>query len=437
MLSITKNRTTMSASLLVIAMVGACSQPDETPSESEQASAPIEETLTATPQEADSPAPVFAGEGTRPGESTSGMAMQEARASLMSERAKRIAYTKEFDLSGLPNYAPTKPLSGTLRVWGSNYITDGQIGTYWAEEFQKYHPDVTFEWNMKTTSAAVPSFVFGVSDLGIGRKVSFRELQMFQRYKDRDPLEVEIATGSYDVPGWQPGFGVVIHQDNPLDQVTMQQLDGIFGSERTGGWEGTDWHPERARGPEDNIRTWGELGLTGEWADKTINVYGLNQRYNQTVELSNKIIGGSDKWNERLRIYANYVTADGKLARSMNDDLAKDKYGIGIVAAPTTKLGGADAGASQKILKVAYTEDGPYVPYTLDTLQDRTYPLYEEIYAYADPQDEEGAGEIALEFLRFVLSKEGQQLVMKDAKYLPLNAEVANEQMMKVNHADQ
>lgn len=434
----TKNKLrTMSASFLVLAILSACNQSAEAPDEIESGDASVEATLDVPSQEEGPAAPEYTAEGTRPGESTSGMAMQEARASLMSERAKRVAYTKAFDLSGLPEYTPGEPLSGTLRIWGSNYITDGQIGSYWEEAFQKYHPDVAFEWNMKTTSAAVPSFVFGVSDLGIGRKVSFRELQMFQRYKDRDPLEIEIATGSYDVPGWQPGFGVVVHADNPLDQVTMKQLDGVFGAERTGGWEGTDWHPERARGPEDNIRTWGELGLTGEWADKPINVYGLNQRYNQSVELSNKLIGGSDKWNEKLRIYANYVTADGKLARSMNDDLAKDKFGIGIVAAPTTKLGGADAGASQKILKVAYTDGGPYIPYTLETLQDRTYPLYEEIYAYADPQDADGAGEIALEFLRFVVSKEGQQLVMQDAKYLPLNAKVAQEQLNQVNAADQ
>lgn len=428
-----KHRVTLSASLLVLAMLGACGQSG--PAESDAARASGITMAAGEEQQIGQSQTEYTGEGTRPGESTTGMAMQEARARLMSDRAKRIAYTQEFDLSGLPQYTPAEQLSGTLRVWGSNYITDGPLGGYWEDAFRKYHPDISFEWNMKTTSAAGPSFVFGVSDLGIGRKVAFRELQMFQRYKDRDPLEIEILTGSYDVPGWQPAFGVVVHKDNPLDRITMEQLDGIFGSERTGGWEGTDWHPERARGPEKNIRTWGQLGLSGEWADKRIHVYGLNMRYNQTSELSDKILGGSDKWNEELRMYANYVTADGRLARSMNQDLAADKYGIGILAAPTTQLGGADAESGQKILEVAETSGGPFVPYTIETIQDRSYPLYEEVYAYLDPEDDGGAGDIALEFIRFVISEEGQRLVMKDAKYLPLTATVAHEQLEKINQA--
>lgn len=369
-------------------------------------------------------APALRGEGTRPGESTDGMAMQEARAKMMNTRGARVAYTKKFDLSGLPEYRPQGQLKGKLRFWGSNYITDGKIGGYWEQAFKAFHPEVEFEWNMKTTKAAVPSLVFGVSDIGIGRKVTFDELLTFQRYTDRDPLEIDLATGSYDVPGWQPGFGVVVHKDNPLAKISMEQLDGIFGAERAGGWEGTSWRPERARGPEKNIRTWGQLGLTGEWADKEIHVYGLNQRYHQAVELSDWLIGGSDKWNEKLRIYANYVTADGKLARGMNEDLAADKYGIGILAAPTTNLGG-EAQTAQKLLPLARTNAGPYVAYTLETLQDRSYPMFDQIYAYADLDPAKPLDTKVIEFLRFVVSRQGQELVMKDGKYLPLNAPAA------------
>jgi len=97
-----------------------------------------------------------------------------------------------------------------------------------------------------------------------------------------------VATGSYDVPGGTP-VRVVVHRDNPLAQLTMKQLDGIFGSERAGGWEGTSWRPGRARGPEQNIRTWGQLGLTGDWKDKPIHVYGLTLRYHQATEISDMV----------------------------------------------------------------------------------------------------------------------------------------------------
>jgi phosphate transport system substrate-binding protein len=368
-------------------------------------------------------------------ESTEGLDMQAARAKMMSVRGKKIAYTRSWDLSGLPKYQPKQKISGTIRMWGSNYITDGFLGGYWEAAFTKYHPDVRFDFRMKTTLAAVPSLIFGVSDIGVGRKITFSEQELFERYTDRPPIEIEVATGSYDVPGWNPGYGVVVHKDNPLAQLTVKQLDGIFGSERAGGWEGTSWRPNRARGPDENIRTWGQLGLSGEWKDKPIHVYGLTLRYHQATEISDMVLAGSDKWNEHLKIYANYVSSAGKLERGMNADLAGDRYGIGIIAAPTSNLSGGASEPALKVLPVATTAAGPYVPYTLETVHDRSYPLYDRIYAYADRASGQPMDPKVLEFLRFVLSQEGQAAVMRDGKYLPLTAEVANAQLKRLDEA--
>jgi phosphate transport system substrate-binding protein len=368
-------------------------------------------------------------------QSTEGLDMQAARAKMMTVRGRKVAYTKKFDLSGLPHYQPKQKVSGTIRLWGSNYVTDGFLGGYWEAAFRKYQPDAKFDFHMQTTLAAVPSLVFGVSDLGVGRKITFAEQEMFERYKDHSPVEIEVATGSYDVPGWNPGFGIVVHKDNPLAQLTMKQLDGIFGAERAGGWEGTSWRPQWARGPEENIRTWGQLGLTGEWADRPIHVYGLNLRYHQATEISDMILKGSDKWNERLRVYANYVSAAGKLERGLNEDLAKDRYGIAYIAAPTVNLGGQGAQPELKVLKVAANEGAPFVPYTLETIQNRTYPLYDRIYAYVDRAPGKPIDPKVLEFLRFVLSQEGQAEIMRDGKYLPLTAEVAGAQLKKLEAA--
>jgi phosphate transport system substrate-binding protein len=381
---------------------------------------------------ADAPKQKTTTQGGEAGESTEGLDMQSARAKMMGARGERVAYTKRFDLSGLPAYKPTHKVSGTLRVWGSNYIVDGKLGAYWEEAFRKYHPEAKFDWQMKTTSAAVPSLVFGVSDLGIGRKVTFQEQQLFERYKDRTQLEIDIATGSYDVPGWQPAFGVVVHADNPLTGISMEQLDGIFGAERDGGWEGTSWRPQYARGPEKNLRTWGQLGLGGEWKDKPINVYGLTLRYHQATEISDRVLKASDKWNEKLHIYANFVSTKGKLERGMNDDLNADKFGIGIVAAPTTNLMGTAAKPTQKVLPLSWKDGGPYVPYTLETLQDRSYPLFDHIFAYFDREPGKPMNPAIYEFVKFIVSREGQELVMKDGKYLPLTAQVAVEQTTKL-----
>jgi phosphate transport system substrate-binding protein len=364
------------------------------------------------------------------------MDMQAARATMMTARGRTVAYTRKWDISGIPHYTPKTHVTGTLRIWGSNYITDGMLGGFWETAFKKYHPGVTFQYRMKTTLAAVPSLVFGVSDLGIGRKITFSELEMFQRYTNRSPIEITMATGSYDVPGWNPGYGIVVHSGNPLDKVTMAQLDGIFGAERSGGWDGTSWRPQYARGPEANIRTWGQLGLTGEWADKPIHVYGLNLRYHQAIEMSDKLLDSSDKWNEHLKIYANYVSDKGKLERGLNEDLAQDPYGIAYIAAPTTGLGRDTPRANLKILKVAAKAGGPYIPYTIESVQNRTYPLIDEVYLYADHLNDGHVDPKVLEFMRFVVSQEGQAEVMRDGKYLPLTAEAARAQLAKIDALD-
>ena len=368
----------------------------------------------------------FAQEGK---ESTEGMAMQAARAKMMTKRGATVAYTRKFDLSGLPPYEPRRKVSGTIRAWGSNYITDGMIGGYWEDAFRKYHPDVKFDWRMKTTLAAVPSLIFGVSDVGIGRKITFSEQELFERYTDRSPIEIELATGSFDVPGWQPGYGVVVHKDNPLTKITMEQLDGIFGSERAGGWEGTSWRPNWARGPEKNIRTWGQLGLTGEWADKPINVYGLNLRYNNCDMFEHVVFHGGDKWNERLHEYANYVKPDGSLAiaaAELMKDLGNDRYGIGW-------SGIQNVTPQTKALDIAAQPGGPYVKLTIDNVQNRTYPLAFEMFFYVNRKPGTPLDPKVKEFLRYVLSREGQEAVQRDGKYLPLTPAVVREQLQKLN----
>jgi phosphate transport system substrate-binding protein len=369
---------------------------------------------------------------------STGLAMQEARAEGLKVKGKKSYYpANQWDLSDLPAYTPKEKIAGTIRLWGSNYIVDGNVGEYWEAAFRKFHPDVKFEYNMLTTRAAVPSLVFGVADLGMGRKITTEELQLYQRYKNHDPLEITIATGSYNVTGWQPAFGIVVSKDNPLTKISMDQLDGIFGAERLGGWIGTDWHPEFARGPENNIRTWGQLGLTGEWADKPITPYGLNQRYHQAVEVSDAILQGSDKWNERLRIYANFVAPAGegkssmgfgRLQRGLNDDLVKDRYGIAYIAAPV----GKNLPPELKVLELGKTSAGPFYAYTMENLRSRKYPFYDEIYAYADGQDAKSLDPKVREYLRFIVSREGQEAVMRDGKYLPLTAEVSREQLKKL-----
>lgn len=356
-----------------------------------------------------------------------GLALQAARAKFVVVKAKKVFYTRRWDLSGLPVYRPQQQVSGTIRMWGSNYIEDSNLGKYWEEGFRKYQPGAHIAFHMKTATAAVPALVFGVADIGVGRKITFAEQLLYERYENRDPLIISAATGSYDVTGWQPGYGIVVSKDNPLTCLSMQQLDGIFGAQRTGGWEGTSWHPEWARGPQENIRTWGQLGLAGAWAVQSINPYGLNLRYHQATEMSDDILKGSDKWNDRLRIYANYVAKNGALGRGLKADLAKDRFGIAWIAAPTYRLP-----PQLKVLAISDRTGGQCIPYTLETIHDRAYPLFSQIYMFANRDGEGSVTPLVREFLRYVVSRQGQEAVERDGKYLPLTAGVARQQVRKI-----
>jgi len=366
--------------------------------------------------------------------------LSKARAVGTKTRAQKKYYTKVFDLSGLPEYKPEQQVSGTIRQWGNNYIKDSPLVEVWEAGFRKFHPDVKFEDNLSSSAVAFPGLIAGVADLApMGRQALWDELKGLEREGAEggaegssaiDVVEIVMATGSFDVRGWTFALGVFVNKDNPISQLTLEQLDGIFGAERDGGWDGLDWRTELARGPEKNIRTWGQLGLAGEWADKPIHVYGYNFKYHFTDEIDKKVLKGSGKWNERLRMYSNVAgqKKDGSLTGAgelMMNDLSKDKYGIAYTGIPFIT-------PRTKSVALAAKAGGPYVELTLDNVQARRFPLTRDVYYYLKREKGKPIDAKAKEFLRYVLSREGQDAVQRDGKYLPLTAEAAAEQLRKL-----
>src|SRR5215469_1823541 len=201
--------------------------------------------------------------------------VQKARNQHVHSRGKKAFYSRNFDLSDLPSYKPAQKINSTIRIWGLNYLGDANLADYWTAGFHKFQPDAKIEWHLPVAMASTSALVTGVADIGANRGLTFTEILQFERVFNYSPLELDMVTGSYDVPGWANAMGIFVNKANPISHLTMEQLDGIFGAARSGGWVGTSWNPQFARGPEENIRTWGQLGLTGEWADKPIHVYGL------------------------------------------------------------------------------------------------------------------------------------------------------------------
>jgi phosphate transport system substrate-binding protein len=357
------------------------------------------------------------------------MAAQAERAGVILDRGAQPHYTKKFDLSDLPHYVPGRQLSGWIRLHGSNYLVDGKLGEYWQHGFAKYQPKLRISFYLPTAASAFAALYYNQADLVMGHRPSFYDLLAYQRIMGFNPVEVTAVTGSYDVPGWENSTVILVNKDNPLKGITMEQLDGVFGAARDGGWSGTNFRPDWARGPEKNIRTWGQLGLTGEWADKPINVYGFNLRYNTATDFADKVLMASDKWNENIHAYAHIVQPDGKRyiqADQITDALARDKYGIAF-----NRYRGERPGIRR--LDVAAREGGPFMAHTLETVQNRSYPLYQEAYFYTSVKPGTKMDPNVKEFLRYVLSQEGQAEVMRDGKYLPLTAAVVREQLAKLD----
>jgi phosphate transport system substrate-binding protein len=354
---------------------------------------------------------------------------QADRAGVIYKRGKSAHYPPKFDLSELPHYVPDKQLTGWIRLHGNNYLSDGNLGEYWQKGFEKFQPGLRISYYVPTSAAAFAALYYQQADLVMGHRPGFYDLLAYERIMNFDPTEITAITGSYDVGGWENSITILVNENNPIKGISLEQLDGIFGAAREGGWSGTNWRTDWARGPEGNIRTWGQLGATGDWADKPINVYGFSLRYNTATDFSDRILKGSDKWNENIHAYGNILNPDGTRtveADQITTALANDPYGIAY---------NRFRGERPKIrrLPVSAATGGPLVAHTLENVQNRSYPLFNEGYFYTSVKPGTKMDPRVKEFLRYVLSQEGQAEVMRDGKYLPLTAGVVRQQLKKLD----
>ncbi len=318
------------------------------------------------------------------------------------------------DMNSLPRYRSKETLSGTMRIWGDDRMET--LMSYWQEGFRKFHPDVRFETKLMGTGTGMAGLYTGVADLALmGRDTTSSEIMAFEwvfRYK---PLGIGVATGSLDVPGKTFAVAVFVHKDNPLSKLTLTQMDAIFGS-------------EHLRGPR-NIRTWGELGLTGDWKDKPIHPYGYDVETGTGRFFRQAVFRGSDKWNCDVKEFVDAKRSDGALVDAggrILEALAQDRYGIAY-----SNLGFTNR--QVKPIAVASADGGPFYEATIDNLIQRKYPLTRAASIYVNRAQGKKLDPKVQEFLRYILSEEGQQEVVREGDFLPLTEEVVREQLRKMD----
>ena len=322
------------------------------------------------------------------------------------------------DLAELPQYKPEATVSGTIRLWGHGspkHDFVGKLVRAWEEGFARYQPDVKFEYQMYGTASSIGALYTGAGDIAIrGEEIHPFEVAAFERELGYAPFGIEIATGSLDVRNMDFAFVVFVHKDNPLSRLTLTQLDAILGY-------------EHRRGPS-NIRTWGQLGLNGDWTQAPINVYTWRIDDDFSSFLEEAVLSGSHKWNCSLREFAHIVRPDGSIydsGQQILDALATDRFGIGI-----SNL--RYANPSVKPLALASQDGGPYYQATQQTLIEQTYPLTRIIPAFINRVPGGPVDPKVKEFLRYILSREGQQAIVRDGGYLPLSAQAVREQLKKL-----
>ncbi len=296
--------------------------------------------------------------------------------------------------SDLAEYQPVSGVSGNLKSIGSD--TMNNLMTLWAEGFYKFYPNVKIEVEGKGSGTAPPALVAGTAHFGpMSRPMKDSEFDAFEKKYGYKPTVLRTA---FD------GIAVYVHKDNPIRSLTLQQVDAIFSKTRRGGFK-------------KDIRTWGDLGLTGEWADKPISIYGRNSASGTYGFFKEVALFKGDYKDEVKEQPGSSAVVQG---------VASDKYAIGY------------SGVGYK------TADVRFVPLSPKDGEDSFEPVAEAIYAgdypisrflliYVNKKPGEKLDPLRGEFARYMFSREGQEGVVKDG-YIPLPASIANEELRKLGY---
>jgi len=334
-------------------------------------------------------------------------------------RAAEPAVAPELQfVEALPLYAPSAKVFGTIRLWGHGspkHDFMGRLMDAWIAGFAKYQPDVKFENHMYGTASAIGALYSGAGDIAIlGEEISPAAATAFEREKHYAPTGIQIATGSLDVNFFDYAYMIFVQKDNPLKGLTLAQLDAVFGA-------------EHRRGPR-NIRTWGELGLTGEWTNRHIQPYGWQVDVDFALFFREAVLENSHRWNTDLKEFVHVLRPDGSQydhGQQILDTLVQDPAGIAISNVRY-------ANPLVRPLPLARKEGEPFYEPTRANLIAQTYPLVRIIPAFVDVPPGQPIDPKVREFLRYLLSREGQQALVHDSDYLPLGADAIHRQLEKL-----
>ncbi len=294
--------------------------------------------------------------------------------------------------TALPTYAKVEGLRGTLNAAGSDTMLELQ--TLMAEEFRKLYPQVKIQVEGKGSSTAPPALIEGTVQLGnMSRKMKDKEVDAFEEAFGYEPARFDVALDT---------LAVFVNKDNPIESLTIEQVDAVFSKTRQCG------------APAD-ISTWGQLDLGGNWATAPISLYGRNAASGTYGYFKDHALCKGD--------YKDTVKEQPGSA-SVVQGIEKDVFGIGYSGIGYTTSG-------VRAVPLAPTPGQPAVAASSENAADGSYPLARFLHIYVNKAPGKALDRLTAEYLRFILSADGQRVVIK-AGFDPLDAATAAEQLAKL-----
>lgn len=315
----------------------------------------------------------------------------------------------------LPPYRPQRQVSGTVTSWGHGFLK--VMMRYWEQDFHRFQPNVRFDDDLASSATAIAGLYTGRANLGVlAREIVPMEAAAYRKMAGQKLFPVTVLTGAYADPDKIMALGVFVNRSNPLARLDFQQLDAIFGA-------------QHLAGAPQNLRTWGQLGLGGAWAHRPIHPYsGPASDEAPWFYFSQTVMHGSVLWNCDLQQLEAATGGNGQSVDGYQravDAIAADPDGIALTSAGYHNPG-------VKLLAIAIRPGGPYVEPTLANVAARTYPLSRAVSFYINDGPKIPPDPAVIEFLRYVLSREGQEQVLREGAFLPLTPSIAAAQRRKL-----
>lgn len=293
----------------------------------------------------------------------------------------------------LPRYAKVSGVLGNLSSIGSD--TMNNLLTLWLESFKKYYPNVNIQIEGKGSSTAPPSLISGTSQLGpMSRQMKSEEIDKFEAKFGYKPTQLKTSLDA---------LAVYVNKDNPLKGLSLPQIDGIFSKTKRSGI-GKD------------ITTWGQLGLTDDWANRKISLYGRNSASGTYGFFKEHALFKGDYKDE---------VKEQPGSASVVQGVTEDRFGIGY-----SGVGYKTSGV--RIVPLSKKDGDKFYDGSYENVLSGKYPLSRFLYIYINKKPNQSLDPLLKEFLKFVLSYEGQEIVIKDG-YLPLPTKVVLDELKKLD----